>query len=87
VFLNLHPIVNALGVLRITLFISLKNLVSIILRLCIIFYSTQLNHFFLPFFCQEQGRRNDLLSKYDGPIPQDDRSLLSTPALFNKYQK
>ena len=34
----------------------------------------------LTFFCPEQGRRNDLLSKYDGPIPQDVRSLLSTPA-------
>ncbi len=34
----------------------------------------------LTFFCPEQGRRNDLLSKYDDPIPQDDRSLLSTPA-------
>jgi hypothetical protein len=78
VFLNLHPIVNALGVLRITLFIYLKNLVSII-------HSTQ--PLLLTFFCQEQGRRNDLLSKYDGPIPQDDRSLLSSSCLFNKYQK
>ena len=34
----------------------------------------------LAFFCPDQGRRNDLLSKYDGPIPQDIRSLLSTPA-------
>ena len=33
----------------------------------------------LIFFCPEQGKRNDLLllSKYDGSIPQDDRSLLS----------
>jgi hypothetical protein len=54
VFLNLHPIINALGVLRIILFVSLKNLVSIILHLCNIFYSTQLNHFFLPFFVQNK---------------------------------
>ena len=74
-FLNLPPIVNALGVLRITLCVSLKNLVSIILRLCIIFYSIQLNNF----ICfQEQGRRNDLYSKCVSPVPQD---LMSTPGI------
>ena len=52
------------------------------------YYLMSLHHFLLhstqpllfSFFCPEQGRRNDLLSKYDGPIPQDIRSLLSTPA-------
>jgi hypothetical protein len=75
VFLNLPPIVNALGVLRITLCVSLKNLVSIILRLCIIFYSIRLNIFI---FFQEQGRRNDLFSKGVSPVPQD---LMSTPGI------
>jgi len=54
VFLNLHPIINALGVLRIILFVSLRNLVSILLCLCNIFYFTQLNHFFFPFFVQNK---------------------------------
>ena len=45
--------------------------------------------FIILIFFQERGRRNDLMSKCDGPVPQDDRhiinstktmrSLLSTP--------
>ena len=58
--------------------VSLKNLVSHIVFTSIF---TPLNSTTSSYlFCQEQGRRNDLLSKCDGPVPQDERSLLSTPA-------
>ncbi len=79
-FLNLPPIVNALDVSRITSCVSLKILVSHIVTTSIFYsflHSTQ--PLLLTFFWREQGRCNDLLTKCDGPVPQDDRSLLSTP--------
>jgi len=49
--------------------------VSLILCLCLIFYSIQLNIFI---FFQEQGCHNDLFSKVVSPVPQD---LMSTPGI------
>ncbi len=77
-FLNLPPIVNALGVSRITYCVSLKILVSLIVFNSI-FTPINLTNAYHLLFVQEQGRRNDLLSKCDGLVPQDERSLLSTP--------
>ena len=76
---NLPPIINALSVSRITYCVFLNILVSHIVsntNFPLLNSTTSSS----PFFCQEQGRCNDLLSKYDGAVPQDDRSLLSTPA-------
>ena len=56
-FLNLPPIVNALGVLRITLCVSLKNLVSIII-LSTFFTPINSTNVYIFIFFQEQGRRN-----------------------------
>ncbi len=41
--------------------------------------------FILLNFFQEQGRRNDLLSKCDGPVPQhlDDRHFLNSPKMMS----
>jgi hypothetical protein len=41
--------------------------------------------FILFNFFQEQGRRNDLLSKCDGPVPQhlDDRHFLNSPKMMS----
>jgi hypothetical protein len=61
-FLNLPPIVNALGVSRIT-----SRVVSLF-SLSFLLQSTQPMFIFFIFF-QEQGCRNDLLSKCDGPVP------------------
>ena len=61
------------------------------------FSSHQLNLSLYHHFFQEQGRHNDLLSNYDGPVPQDDRhdilnstkamrSLLSTPGFSTNFK-
>jgi len=86
--LNLPPIVNALGVSRQNASVSLKICESLIVLASFFTPINSTNVYYLYFF-QEQGRRNDLLSKRDGPVPQDDRhiinstkrirSLLSTP--------
>jgi hypothetical protein len=90
VFLNLPPIVNALGVSRITSSVSLTILVSLIV-LASFFTPINSTNVYIFIFFQEQGRRNDLFSKGVSPVPQDDshlvnstktiRSLLSTPGI------
>ncbi len=95
VFLNLPPIVNALGVLRITLCVSLKNLVSIIVY-CTFFTPINSTNVYIFIFFQEQGHCNDLISKGGSPVTQDDSHLNSTYEYvvstfhswhFWKYQK
>ena len=60
-FLNLPPIVNTLGVSRITSRVSLKILVSLIVFTSIFTPINSTNVYYLYFFL-EQDRRNDLLS-------------------------
>jgi len=90
-FLNLPPIVNALGVSS----VSLKNLVSLIV-LASFFTPINSTNVYIFIIIQEQGCRNDLFSKGVSPVPQHDsplinstkvmRSLLSTPG-FSKNTK
>jgi hypothetical protein len=90
VFLNLPPIVNALGVSRITSRVSLKILVSLIV-LASFFTPINSTNVYIFIFFQEQGCCHDLFSKGISPVPQDDsllinstktiRSLLSTPGI------
>ncbi len=81
-FLNLPPIVNALGVLRITLCVPLKNLVSVIVFYTIFTPINSTNVYIFIFF-QEQGHRNDLISKGGSLVTQDDRNLNSTKKMWS----
>jgi hypothetical protein len=61
-FLNLPPIVNALGVSRITSHVSLKNLVSLII-LASFFTPINSTNVYIFIIFQEQGRRNICFQK------------------------